>query len=141
MRAWERIAARSLRAATSTAIGVGLAVSVQPAGAELRTQLPVPLVVEAAHCGAGDAAKAPVSGAVVGQTIRVSVPRTAIVDVDDTGGVLTAGTNTGCRPAPGDDLYIRRPNGTIEPAPTGAFAGATWRGDFTRGLGRHTKSR
>lgn len=134
MRAWAAVAARSARCAAATAVGVGLAVTMTPSGAEVRPD--VPAIIEAAHCRgdqAPDLGDDPVDGGVT-QTVTVSVPRTAIVDVDHAGRVVSAATNTGCRPRPGDDVYVRRPDGTIVPAPPGAFAGMAWRGDFTEGL-------
>lgn len=134
MRAWVEVAARAGRAAAATAVGVGLAVTIQPASAHVPPD--VPAVVEAARCrGDQRALMEPPAASTTVQAISVSVPRTAIVDVDHRGRVVAAATNTGCRPRAGDDVYVRRPDSTITPAPPGAFAGVAWRGDFTQGLG------
>ena len=92
--------------------------------------------MEAAHCrGGGGGAGGELPDGTLAQQVIVTVPRTAIVVVDHRGKVVEAATNTGCRPGAGDDIYVQRPDGTIVPAPPGAFAGVAWRGDFTRGIG------
>jgi len=136
MRAWAAVAARSARAVAATGIGVGMAVTVQPP-ADAAQRRPDPAAgVEAAHCrgrGRGDPG-GDQPGAGLAQHVTVSVPRTAVVTVDHAGRVVAAATNTGCRPGAGDDVFVRRPDGSIVPAPPGAFAGVAWTGDFTRGL-------
>lgn len=56
-------------------------------------------------------------------TVRVSVGRD---------GVLAARTNAGRAPAVGDDVWVERPDGTMEPAEpamVAAVLGASWRND------------
>lgn len=137
MQSWTTAVARGLRAAAATALGVGLAVAMEPPpNAAARQRPDVPAVIEAAHCRGqriGPGGDAPAGG--LEQRVTVSVPRTAIVVVDHRGRVVEAATNTGCRPRAGDDVYVQRPDGTMVPAVPGAFAGVAWTGDFTRGLG------
>lgn len=138
MAAWVRVAGRSARAAAATAIGFGLAVTMHPAGAAEGRGTPphAAAVVEAAHCRAsGVGAGGELPDGTLAQRVIVTVPRTAIVVVDHRGRVVEAATNTGCRPGAGDDILVRRPDGTMVPAVPGAFAGVAWSGDFTRGLG------
>ncbi len=66
----------------------------------------------------------------VSQPISVTVPRTAIVRVDDRGQVLAAMTNTGCPPGASDDVWHQHPDGSLVRAPAGA-ADRAWVGDFS----------
>jgi hypothetical protein len=66
------------------------------------------------------------------QVISVVVPETAIIRVNGRGKVLSAMTNTGCRPRRGDDIYIARPGGKLTQAVGTEIVERRWTGDFTR---------
>ena len=52
-----------------------------------------------------------------GQVVTVVVPATAFLDTDQKGRVFAATTNTGCPPRASDGLWLRHPDGLLEPAP------------------------
>lgn len=66
------------------------------------------------------------------QEISVVVPETAVIRVNGRGKVLSAMTNTGCRPRRGDDVYIARPGGTLTRSFGTEIVDRLWTGDFTR---------
>ncbi len=68
----------------------------------------------------------------VQQEISVVVPETAVIRVNGRGKVLSAMTNTGCRPRRGDDVYIARPGGTLTRSFDTEIVDRRWTGDFTR---------
>jgi hypothetical protein len=63
--------------------------------------------------------------------IVVSVPSTVFLRVDSDGRVIAAGTNTGCLPRDTDEVYVFRPDGTIEPTLDIDVRDCDWTGDFT----------
>lgn len=63
------------------------------------------------------------------QQVAVSVPRTALLEIDAVGEVVAAATNTGCAPRPGDDVYVRTASGDLV-AGDPALLTRTWVGDF-----------
>jgi hypothetical protein len=62
--------------------------------------------------------------------VAVSVPATAVIQVDDDGRVVAAMTNTGHPPRPDDDLWLMNPDGTMQPASAERFTEQVWIGDF-----------
>ena len=64
------------------------------------------------------------------QVISVGVPRTVFVRVDKSGRITAAATNTGCPPRNGDDFFLFRPGGTIEPTTSINADACNWSGDF-----------
>ena len=64
------------------------------------------------------------------QVIVVQVPRTAFLRVDKSGHIIAAATNTGCRPTTGDDVFLFRPGGKIEPTTAVILEACDWTGDF-----------
>jgi hypothetical protein len=65
-------------------------------------------------------------------TITVSIPAVAIVHVNSHGRVVSALTNTGCAPRPGDALYVIRPDGTLTLWTNARATHMHWTGDFTQ---------
>ncbi|MGZ4739765.1 MAG: hypothetical protein ACXVLM_11150 [Ilumatobacteraceae bacterium] len=64
------------------------------------------------------------------QVIEVGVPRTVFVRVDKSGHITAAATNTGCPPRTGDDFFVFRPSGKVEPTATINAAACNWSGAF-----------
>lgn len=60
------------------------------------------------------------------QTVALGVPRTALLDIDPRGKVVSAWTNTGCPPAAGDGLWQRRADGSLTAVAPTALRGITW---------------
>jgi hypothetical protein len=92
---------------------------------------PAPLR-ESASCGhplPADAGSGPVRG--VAQQINVAVPATALIRIDHAGRIAAALTNTGCAPRTGDDIYIVRADGSVDPTPIHELPSPQWFGDFT----------
>ena len=97
-------------------------------------------LIEAADCASGTHTAQPTNanaGAAGGdaprmqQTIRVTVPATALLRIDRDGRVVAALTNTGCAPRHSDDIYVVRPDGTVALASSTQITARTWTGDFT----------
>jgi hypothetical protein len=65
------------------------------------------------------------------QTITVTVPSIAVLEVDGNGRITSAATNTGHAPAPGDLVYVRTADGSYQPSGID-LTGRRWRGDFSR---------
>ena len=63
------------------------------------------------------------------QHVAVSVPRTALLELDAAGAVVAAATNTGCAPRQGDDVYVRTASGDLVAGEQALLARA-WVGDF-----------
>jgi hypothetical protein len=111
----------------AAAAASGLAATDQPSP---RTEL-----IERTTCshGAGSAVapvEAPVAAASgLSQTVSVGLPATVIVEVDASGAVVAATTNTGCAPRPGDDVYVRRAGGELVRG-SQALLERSWVGDF-----------
>jgi hypothetical protein len=64
------------------------------------------------------------------QVVKVSVAATTFLRVDKSGRVTAAATNTGCEPSNNDQVFLFRPNGTIE-ATFAKIPDCDWSGDFT----------
>ena len=64
------------------------------------------------------------------QEIAVRVAATALLRVDNTGRVTSAATNSGCPPRQDDDVYIVRPDGSIEAATRVDIDSCEWAGSF-----------
>jgi hypothetical protein len=62
--------------------------------------------------------------------ITVNIPRTVFVRVDKSGRISAAATNTGCPPQTGDDFFLFRPGGKIEPTTAIKADACNWSGDF-----------
>ena len=67
-----------------------------------------------------------------GQTVRVVVPATALLQIDGHGTVVGASTNTGCAPRPTDQVVDVHPDGSAQPVPSSSVTGVRWVGDFTQ---------
>ena len=65
------------------------------------------------------------------QLISVRVRGTMFLRVDKSGRVVAAATNTGCRPSKQDDVFLLRPNGSIEPTTLLDIDKCDWTGDFS----------
>jgi hypothetical protein len=59
------------------------------------------------------------------------VPRTALLELDTSGQIVAAATNTGCAPRPGDDVYVRTAGGDLGVGDPALLARA-WVGDFRK---------
>jgi hypothetical protein len=60
----------------------------------------------------------------------VGLAPTTFLKLDRRGRIVEAATNTGCRPTPGDVVYVAVPGGDIIEAPYLDLAAITWRGGF-----------
>lgn len=130
-----RLIAIGVRAAGAAAIG-GLLFVATVSHASPSGKADRPLVLqERSDCGVngidGAALDDRIRSAYVEQSLVVQVPATALIKVESGDRVVAAMTNTGCAPRTGDDVYIVRPDGTIERAPTSQMADRRWLGDFT----------
>gem|GEM_PF-5182310 len=66
------------------------------------------------------------------QSISARVPATTFLRVDVSGRVISAATNTGCRPSKHDDVFLLRPGGTIEQGTALFLDHCNWTGNFTQ---------
>lgn len=71
-----------------------------------------------------------VPGAGGAQEVSVTVPRLALLRVDESGHVVAAVTNTGCAPQPSDATYVVTPSGEHVATPGERFAHLRFTGDF-----------
>ncbi len=60
----------------------------------------------------------------------VGLPQVTFLKVDRSGRIISAATNTSCRPTAGDTVYVTLPNGTIITAPHLDIASIEWQGTF-----------
>ena len=84
--------------------------------------------LETSHVDQGVTAAMPKGGQPM---VAVSVPATAVVQVDSDGRVVAAMTNTGGPPRSGDDVWLMYPDGSMQPTSIARFADHAWIGDFT----------
>jgi hypothetical protein len=77
----------------------------------------------------------PADQGVMSQTITVTIERTALLRVDRRGRITAAATNTGCRPQPGDRVYVIAPSGTYTEVTDVDLDEFDWKGSF-RAIGR-----
>ncbi len=139
MALWQTLGMGVAGAAASAGLLIGAPHQIDTSVAAPDRHHLAPELVEDSHCGGAPVTTDPPAPAAGGgspgeavQTITVTVPRTAIVAVDDLGRIVSASTNTGCAPQVGDDLYYRHPDGGLTQAPTDELAGLRWVGDFTQ---------
>lgn len=102
------------------------------AAAAPQGRLPDRTLAERIGCGSAGGAASPDGADRTGDVISVRVDPTAVVEIDRFGTPIAAMTNTGCAPRPGDDLFIRNPDGTVEPVAAIDPPAHGWTGDFTR---------
>ena len=96
------------------------------------------VLIEQPHCASADntdavsAQPAPVvASSAAGDSIAVAVPNTAMLQLDDSGRISAALTNTGCAPRPGDETYVEQADGSLQRVASFDFGGHAWVGDFT----------
>jgi hypothetical protein len=65
------------------------------------------------------------------QDMVIRVHGSDFIKVDKKGQTIAAATNTGCAPAKGDDVYLFKPNGSIQQSTTFDVTSCRWRGDFS----------
>lgn len=117
---------------TAIAIGAGALVASAAPNAE-PAERPAIVLVEDTTCAtpaspATPATPEPAAGSV---TIQVTIPPVAWLEVDETGRLIAAATNTGCAPRTGDEVFVRRPDSTLVEVTVDLDAIA-WVGDFTQ---------
>jgi len=114
---------------TAIAIGAGALVASAAPNAE-PAERPALVLVEDTTCASPttDATPDPAAGSV---TIHVTIPPVAWLEVDETGRLIAAATNTGCAPRTGDEVFVRRPDRTLVEV-TVDLDTIAWVGDFTQ---------
>lgn len=121
-------AMRAVSAVLTSAVAVALLTSgivgTHPAGAQRGSAKGVQQsLVEAPGCGDRDLDPPSPDDVVTRPTV--------FVEVDGTGRIVAAATNTGCAPRRGDDAFLVRPDGDIVQSMADVIAHCEWTGDFT----------
>ncbi len=131
---WILAASAAVTIAWSGGIAAAMASSDTPKGGTA-TQVVVPdpgALIEVPECWGAPAPTStlPDLGGVT-QTITVTVERVALLQLDASGAVKAAETNTGCAPRTGDRVYIVQADGSLVEAPDFDVTSTKWTGDFT----------